>query len=278
MLTSPLFQARWRWNLNTSLTILRMRGGRKNPPAIQRMEADDLMAAVFPTLAACQENVAPGPMEIPDHPLVRQTLEDCLHEAMDIDGLRELVAGIEAGRITVITRDTTEPSVLAHEILNGQPFTYLDEETEAGNRRSRQVKIPRGLPVEARDLARLDPDAIERVAEQVRPQPRDADELHDLLMTVFVMRPRTRLGHVVRRAERRGPGRRSSNAGGRSDVVRGRTPGRADAAVRRTCRSRREPRKPGSWSGDGRGRAAPRPPGDPWPGHRRGAGARHRAG
>ena len=92
VLTAPLFQARWRWNLNTSLTILRMRGGRKNPPAIQRMEADDLMAAVFPVLAACQENVAPGPMEIPDHPLVRQTLEDCLHEAMDIDGLRELVA------------------------------------------------------------------------------------------------------------------------------------------------------------------------------------------
>ena len=189
VLTSPLFQSRWRWNLNTSLTVLRMRGGRKNPPAIQRMESDDLMAAVFPTLAACQENVAPGPMEIPDHPLVRQTLEDCLHEAMDIDGLRELIEGIEAGRISVITRDTTEPSVLAHEILNGMPFTYLDDETEAGNRRSRQVQIPRGLPVDARDLARLDPEAIERVREQVRPQPRDADELHDLLMTLFVMRP-----------------------------------------------------------------------------------------
>ena len=189
VLTSPLFQARWRWNLNTSLTVLRRRGGRKNPPAIQRMEADDLMAAVFPTLAACQENVAPGPIEIPDHPLVRQTLEDCLHEAMDIDGLRDLVAGIEAGRIRVITRDTTEPSVLAHEILNGMPFTYLDDEGEAANRRSRQVKIPRGLPVEARDLARLDPAAIERVREQVRPQPRDADELHDLLMTLFVTRP-----------------------------------------------------------------------------------------
>ena len=189
VLTSPLFQARWRWNLNTSLTVLRMRGGRKNPPAIQRMEADDLMAAVFPTLAACQENVAPGPIEIPDHPLVRQTLEDCLHEAMDIDGLRELVAGIEAGRITVITRDTTEPSVLAHEILNGPPFTYLDDETESANRRSRQVQLPRGLPVDARDLARLDPAAIERVREQVQPQPRDPDELHDLLMTLFVVRP-----------------------------------------------------------------------------------------
>jgi len=189
VLTSPLFAARWRWNLNTSLTVLRMRGGRKNPPAIQRMEADDLMAAVFPTLAACQENVAPGPIEIPDHPLVRQTLEDCLREAMDIDGLRDLVAGIEAGRITVITRDTVEPSVLAHEILNGMPYTYLDDETEAGNRRSRQVQLPRGLPVEARDLARLDPAAIAQVREQVRPQPRDLDELHDLLMTLFVMRP-----------------------------------------------------------------------------------------
>src|SRR5580692_7029335 len=189
VLTSPLFQARWRWNLNTSLTVLRMRGGRKNPPAIQRMEADDLMAAVFPTLAACQENVAPGPIEIPDHPLVRQTLEDCLHEAMDIDGLRELVAGVEAGRISVITRDTTEPSVLAHEILNGAPYTYLDDETEFANRRSRQVPLPRGLPVEARDLARLEPAAIERVRDQVRPQPRDADELHDLLMTLFVLRP-----------------------------------------------------------------------------------------
>ncbi|HYY17612.1 MAG TPA: hypothetical protein VE864_02140, partial [Streptosporangiaceae bacterium] len=194
VLTAPLFQARWRWNLNTSLTILRMRGGRKNPPAIQRMEADDLMAAVFPVLAACQENVAPGPMEIPDHPLVRQTLDDCLHEAMDIEGLRELVAGIEAGRIAVITRDTTEPSVLAHEILNGPPFTYLDDETEAGNRRSRQVTISRGLPVEARDLARLDPDAIEKVREQVRPQPRDADELHDLLMTLYLMRPQPEWG------------------------------------------------------------------------------------
>jgi ATP-dependent Lhr-like helicase len=194
VLTAPLFQARWRWNLNTSLTILRMRGGRKNPPAIQRMEADDLMAAVFPVLAACQENVAPGPMEIPDHPLVRQTLDDCLHEAMDIEGLRELVAGIEAGRIAVITRDTTEPSVLAHEILNGPAFTYLDDETEAGNRRSRQVTVSRGLPVEARDLARLDPDAIEKVREQIRPQPRDADELHDLLMTLYLMRPQPELG------------------------------------------------------------------------------------
>ena len=188
VLTSPLFAARWRWNLNTSLTVPRMRGGKKIPPAIQRMEADDLMAAVFPTLAACQENVAPGPIEIPDQPIVRQTLADCLHEAMDIDGLRDLIQGIEAGRITVLARDTTEPSVLAHEILNGQPYTFLDD-APLEERRSRQVQVPRGLPVDARDLARLDPAAIERVREEVRPGPRDADELHDLLMTLYVMRP-----------------------------------------------------------------------------------------
>jgi ATP-dependent Lhr-like helicase len=188
VLTSPMFAARWRWNLNRALAVLRMRGGRKNPPPIQRMEADDLMAAVFPTLAACQENVAPGPLEIPDHPLVRQTLDDCLHEAMDIDGLRELVAKIESGGVQVVVRDTTEPSVLGHEILNGRPFTYLDD-APLEERRSRAVQLRRGLPVEARDLGRLDPDAIERVREEVRPEPRDADELHDLLMTVVGLRP-----------------------------------------------------------------------------------------
>src|SRR5260370_41411261 len=112
VLTSPMFAARWRWNLNRSLAVLRMRGGKKNPPAIQRMEADDLMAAGFPTLAACQANVAPGPLEIPDHPLVRQTLEDCLHQAMDIGWLRELSAGIEAGPTTISNRGTTEPPVI----------------------------------------------------------------------------------------------------------------------------------------------------------------------
>jgi len=187
VLTSPMFAARWRWNLNTSLAVLRMRGGRKNPPAIQRMEADDLMAAVFPTLAACQENVAPGPLEIPDHLLVRQTLQDCLREAMDIDGLRRLVAGIEAGGVEVIVRDTTEPSVLAHEILNGRPFTYLDD-APLEERRSRAVPLRRGLPVEAHELDALDQDAIKRVADQVRPDPRDLHELHDLLMNLIAMR------------------------------------------------------------------------------------------
>ncbi|MFN2524938.1 MAG: DEAD/DEAH box helicase, partial [Actinomycetota bacterium] len=188
VLTSPLFAARWRWTLNLALAVLRMRGGRKNPPAIQRMEADDLMAAVFPTLAACQENVAPGPLEIPDHPLVRQALDDCLHEAMDIDGLRALVGRIESGDVRVVVRDTIEPSVLAHEILNGRPFTYLDD-APLEERRSRAVQLRRGLPVEARDLGTLDSEAIERVRDEVRPDPRDADELHDLLMTVIGLPP-----------------------------------------------------------------------------------------
>ena len=188
VLTSPMFAARWRWNLNRALAVLRMRGGRKNPPAIQRMESDDLMAAVFPTLAACQENVPPGPLEIPDHPLVRQTVDDCLREATDVDGLRELLAEIEGGRVEVVTRDTVEPSVLAHEILNGRPFTYLDD-APLEERRSRTVQLRRGLPVEAHDLGHLDPAAIERVREEALPEPRDTDELHDYLMTVTGLRP-----------------------------------------------------------------------------------------
>jgi ATP-dependent Lhr-like helicase len=188
VLTSPMFAARWRWNLNRALAVLRMRGGRKNPPAIQRMESDDLMAAVFPTLAACQENVPPGPLEIPDHPLVRQTVDDCLHEATDVDGLRELLAEIESGRVEVVTHDTVEPSVLAHEILNGRPFTYLDD-APLEERRSRAVQLRRGLPVEAHDLGQLDPGAIERVREEASPEPRDTDELHDYLMTVTGLRP-----------------------------------------------------------------------------------------
>src|SRR5207247_3956574 len=121
VLTSPLFAARWRWNLNTALVVLRMRGGRRNPAPIQRMESDDLMAAVFPTLAACQENVAPGPMDIPDHPLVRQTLDDCMHEAMDVDGLRDLLARIEDGRVEVGPRATVGPAVLGQRTLNAPP-------------------------------------------------------------------------------------------------------------------------------------------------------------
>ncbi|HWE11191.1 MAG TPA: DEAD/DEAH box helicase, partial [Solirubrobacteraceae bacterium] len=137
VLRSPMFTARWRWNLNRSLAVLRRRGGRVNPFNVQRMESDDLMAAVFPSLAACQDNAPAGPIEIPDHPLVRETMGDCLHEAMDIDGLKALIGRFEEGTVRLHFIDTVEPSVLAHEILNGAPFTYLDEDTEIGERRSR---------------------------------------------------------------------------------------------------------------------------------------------
>jgi ATP-dependent Lhr-like helicase len=186
-LVSPMFAIRWRWNLNRSLAVLRFRGGRKNPPPIQRMEADDLMVAVFPALAACQEN-ATGPIEIPDHPLVRQTMYDCLTEAMDVFGLEEVVRGLESGAISVTCRDSTEPSPLSHEILSGRPYTFLDD-APLEERRSRAVTLRRGLPVEARDLAALDPDAIARVRAEAAPELRDADELHDLLLSLVVARP-----------------------------------------------------------------------------------------
>jgi ATP-dependent helicase Lhr and Lhr-like helicase len=190
VLRSPMFTARWRWNLNRSLAVLRRKGGRLNPFNIQRMEAADLMAAVFPSLAACQDNAPAGPIEIPDHPLVRETLGDCLSEAMDIDGLQALVRRFEEGTVRLHFVDTVEPSVLAHEILGGAPFTFLDEDTEIGERRSRAVPLRRGLPVEPRELGRLDPDAIERVWAEATPEVRDPDELHDVLLSLVAARSR----------------------------------------------------------------------------------------
>ncbi len=188
VLASPMFTARWRWNLGRALAVLRFRGGRKNPPPLQRMEADDLMAAIFPGLVACQEN-QPGPVEIPDHPIVRQTLHDCLHEAMDAGALVELLEAIEGGAVRVHLRETTEPSPAAHEILNGRPYTFLDD-APLEERRTRAVALRRGLPVEARELGRLDPEAIARVREEADPAPRDPDELHEALLGLVVARPR----------------------------------------------------------------------------------------
>jgi ATP-dependent Lhr-like helicase len=191
VLVTPLFGVRWRWNLNRALVVLRYRGGRRNPPPIQRMETDDITAAVFPALAACQDN-ATGPREIPDHPLVRQTLHDCMNEAMDLAGLQHLLDAIAAGTVRVHFRETTEPSPLAHEILNARPYTFLDD-APLEERRTRAVQVRRGLPLEAKDLSALDPEAIARVREQARPAPRDADELHDLLLSLVVMRDETTL-------------------------------------------------------------------------------------
>ncbi|MCY3633971.1 MAG: DEAD/DEAH box helicase [bacterium] len=196
VLDSPMFTARWRWNLNRALVVLRSRGGKRNPPPIQRMEADDIMAAVFPGAAACQENVA-GPIEIPDHLLVRQTLHDTLHEALDVDGLRQLLTNIRSGAVRTHFRDTTEPSPLCHEIVNARPYAFLDD-AEIVDRRTNAVTLPRGLrprsasqptTLDETTLAQITPDAIAQVVEEVTPDPRNPDELHDLLTSLVATRP-----------------------------------------------------------------------------------------
>lgn len=184
ILDSPMFLSRWRWNLNRSLMVLRFRGGRRNPPPIQRMESDDLMAAVFPQAAACQENIT-GPIEIPDHVLVRQTIADTLHEALDIDGVQALLARIESGEVDVHCCDTTEPSVLAHEILTARPYAFLDDE-ELQNRRTNAVTLRRGLAVDLASIGALDPEAIARVHAEITPEPSTPDDLHDLLSSLVV--------------------------------------------------------------------------------------------
>jgi ATP-dependent Lhr-like helicase len=188
LLLSPMFQVRWRWNLGRALIVLRQRGGRRNPPPIQRMEADDLLAAVFPALAACQENTVAGPIELPDHPMVRQTMHDCLHEATDVDGLVALLERLESRAVRPHFVESAEPSPMSHEILNGRPYTYLDD-APLEERRTRAVALRRGLPDSVRELGRLDPDAIARVRDEARPGPRDAEELHDTLLGLVLMRP-----------------------------------------------------------------------------------------
>ncbi len=178
MLAAPVFPTRWRWNTTISLAIPRNRGGRKTPPPLQRAMADDLMAAVFPDAAACPENLG-GDRELPDHPLVNQVVRDCLEEAMDFDGLARVLTRIHAGEIECIARDTTEPSPLAHEILNAKPYAFLDD-APLEERRTQAVMTRRTT---ANDLGALDPSAIARVREEASPDPRDADELHDALLT-----------------------------------------------------------------------------------------------
>lgn len=199
VLPTPMFGVRWRWNLNRFLLVPRFKGGKRNPPPLQRMEADDLMAAIFPSLAACQDN-ATGPRVVPDHPVVAQTLRDCMTEAMDLAGLHALLGRIAAGTVKLHVRDTTEPSPLAHEILNSRPYTFLDD-APLEERRARAVQIRRGLPVHARDLAELDAAAIDRVRAEATPEPRDADELFDLLWSCLVRRAEpawaTEFAHLV---------------------------------------------------------------------------------
>ncbi|MGH7631047.1 MAG: DEAD/DEAH box helicase [Gemmatimonadales bacterium] len=182
LLDAPMFGTHWRWNSTISLAIPRSRGGRKVPPQIQRMQADDLLAAAFPAAAACLENI-PGDREIPDHPLVRQTVDDCLHEVMDLDRLTSVLEGLRSGAIRFIARDLPEPSPLAAEILNARPYAFLDD-APLEERRAQAVYTRRAFePSAAADLGSLDVAAIARVRDEAWPDVRDADELHDALVT-----------------------------------------------------------------------------------------------
>ncbi len=181
-LDAPVFPTRWRWNTTIALAVPRSRAGRKVAPQLQRMLADDLMAAVFPDAAACLENI-PGDRQIPDHPLVKQTVRDCLQEAMDFDGLSAVLERIHRGELALVARDTPEPSLFAHEILNAKPYAFLDD-APLEERRAHAVQTRRaGEPSAAGDLGALDPEAIDRVRADARPDVRDADELHDALVT-----------------------------------------------------------------------------------------------
>ena len=187
LLPAPMFAARWRWNAIRALAILRMRGGRKVPPQLLRMRADDLIAAVFPDQAACPENLT-GPIRVPDHVLVRETIDNCLHEAMDLDGLLGVLRSLEAGEIRTVAVDTPEPSPFCHEILNANPYAFLDD-APLEERRARAVQLRRTIRGDADGAGILSAEAIAEVAEESWPVVRDADELHDALATLVALPP-----------------------------------------------------------------------------------------
>ena len=185
-LAAPVFGTRWRWDANRALALLRFQGGKKVPPQIQRMRSDDLLASVFPQVAACQENVE-GDIQVPDHPLVNEVMKDVLTEAMDVEGLKGVLRGMEEGRIRCIAVDTPVPSQFSHEILNANPYAYLDD-APLEERRARAVEMRRVLPESVlEEVGKLDPAAIAQVREEAWPDVRDADELHDVLHTMIAM-------------------------------------------------------------------------------------------
>ncbi|HET6914005.1 MAG TPA: DEAD/DEAH box helicase [Rhodanobacteraceae bacterium] len=183
LLDAPMFTTRWRWNASAALALPRFVGGAKVPPQIQRMKSEDLLATVFPDQVACAENLV-GERQIPDHPLVEQTLQDCLYEAMDLEGLTALLKKLEGKEVRIIARDLTAPSSLCAEVLGAKPYAYLDD-APLEERRTQAV-ASRGFTDASRaeDLGKLDADAIEGVREEAWPQPRDADEMHEALLAL----------------------------------------------------------------------------------------------
>jgi ATP-dependent Lhr-like helicase len=188
LLATPMFTARWRWNASRALAILRFRAGGKVPAPIQRMRSDDLLASVFPDQAACAENLT-GEICIPDHPLVKETLDNCLHEAMDLDGLMRIVEAMEAGDVRTVAIDNAEPSPFSHEILNANPYAFLDD-APLEERRARAVQLRGTLRTDfVGGAGILDPAAIAQISAEAWPDVRDADELHDALLTLIRLPP-----------------------------------------------------------------------------------------
>ncbi|MGV3592743.1 MAG: DEAD/DEAH box helicase, partial [Gammaproteobacteria bacterium] len=181
LLDAPMFEVRWRWNASRALAVQRNRAGKRVPPQFQRMAAEDFVAQVFPDANACQENIT-GPREIPTHPLVQQTINDCMTEAMDVHELLEIVQAIEAGKVECVAKDLREPSPFAQEIINARPYAFLDD-APFEERRTLAIRNRSWMdPAEAEDFGALDIVAIERVREEAWPWIRSADELHDALM------------------------------------------------------------------------------------------------
>ena len=180
LLDAPMFPIRWRWNATRALALPRQRGGRKVPAPLQRMESENLLAAVFPDQLACLENIA-GDRVVPDHPLVQQTIADCLGEAMDLDGLTDVLRRIETGSVQCIARDLPEPSPLAHEILNAKPYAFLDN-APLEERRTQAVYLRRATTSSDSELGILDPSAIEKVSTEAWPRATNADELHEAML------------------------------------------------------------------------------------------------
>jgi ATP-dependent Lhr-like helicase len=182
ILQSPLFGARWRWDAGRALALLRFAGGRKLPPGLQRLKAEDLLAAVFPLAVGCQDNHGGAEIPLPDHPYVQEAMRDCLHEPLDIVGLRRVLAALESGEISFSAVDTPAPSALSHEILNAAPYSYLDD-APLEERRTRAVNLRRsGDPASA---GALDAAAIAAVVAEAWPEAATADEVHDALLSLY---------------------------------------------------------------------------------------------
>jgi len=183
LLASPLFESRWRWNASRSLLVERFRAGKRTPAPLLRMRADDLLAAAFPGAVACGENLPPGDLPIPeDHPLVAQTLDDCLHHALDADGFVTVVDELRSGAIAHVAVDVANPSPFARAVLAVRPYGFLDD-APLEERRTQAVRSRRALdPNRAGELGQLDPAAVARVREEAWPEPRDVEELHEALL------------------------------------------------------------------------------------------------